>query len=535
MSYRELNMLDVKEVLRRWQAGQSARAIGRAGVGDRKTIGRYIDAAKLVGVGRADELSDDVIKEVLIAVQARPVSDPSEQWEALQRERERIEKWLRPPPPASGEPKQRPLRLVRIHELLRRDHSVDVGYTTLRRFAHEELGFRKKRSTVRIEDCAPGEEAQIDFGLMGHVTLDGVRRKLHALIITLVFSRYMFVWPTLTQTVDDVCAGLDAAWWFFEGMAKAIIPDNASSMIISASPTSPTLGRSFAEYVQTRDIFCDPARVQHPQDKARVENQVPYVRERWFDGETFVGDLVDIRAHAASWCRETAGGREHGTTCRLPREHYALEEKPHMKPAPASAFDVPRWSESIVHADHHVQVQRALYSIPTMYLHKTVDVRLDSKTMKAYFKHEVVKVHPRQPPGGRSTDPNDYPVGKAAYAMRDVDAVRRRAVTQGKSIGEFAEKLLGGPLPWTRMRQAYALLRLCDRYGVARVEAVCARALSFDVIDVKRIEKMLKTAKAMEESKELAGKLLPLPKGRFARDTAAFATRSPASTEGGAQ
>ena len=60
MSYRELYMLDVKEVLRRWQAGQSARAIARAGVGDRKTVGRYIDAAKLVGVGLDDALSDNV-------------------------------------------------------------------------------------------------------------------------------------------------------------------------------------------------------------------------------------------------------------------------------------------------------------------------------------------------------------------------------------------------------------------------------------------------------------------------------------------
>jgi transposase len=533
VSYRELHMLDVKEVLRRWQAEQSARAIARAGVGERKTVGRYIAAAKGLGIGAKDELSDDVVRRVLLAVQERPLPEPSEQWRALQAERERIEKWLRPPPPPPGEPKQRPLRLVRIHELLKRDHSVDVGYTTLRRFAEEELGWHKKRSTVLIADCGPAEEAQMDFGLMGYVTIDGARRKLHALIITLVLSRYMFVWPTLTQTVEDVCAGLDGAWWFFEGMAKCVIPDNASSMIIRASPTSPTLGRSFAEYVQARDILCDPARVEHPQDKGRVENQVAYVRERWFDGEKFIGDLVDIRAHAAHWCEDTAGGRVHGTTCRVPREHYALEEKAHMKPAPTTAFDVPRWGEAKVHDDHHVQVRRALYSIPTAYLHRTVDVRVDSQTVKAYFKNELIKVHPKKPPGGRSTDPNDYPKGKADYAMRNVDGVRNRAAAQGKNIGEFAARLLGGPLPWTRMRQAYALLRLCDRYGVERVEAVCIRALAFDVIDVTRIEKMLKTAKTMEESKELAGKLLPLPKGRFARDTAAFATRP--TTEGGAR
>lgn len=532
MSYRELHMLDVIEVLRRWQTGLSARAIARAGVGDRKTVGRYIDAAKVAGVGPKDELSDDVVRRVLLAVQERPQPPPSEQWTVLQGHRGRIEKWLSPPAAAPGEPKQRPLRLVRIHELLERE-GVVVGYTTLRRFAHAELGFHKPRSTVRIADCAPGEEAQMDFGLMGYVEIDGVRRKLHALIVTLVVSRYMFVYPTLSQTVDDVCAGLDATWWFFDGMAGCAIPDNASSMIIRASPTSPTLGRSFAEYVQARGILCDPARVEHPQDKGRVENQVAYVRERWFDGETFVGGLADIRAHAAHWCREVAGGRTHGTTCRVPREHYEAEEKAHMKPAPASAFDVPRWSEAKVHADHHIQVQRALYSIPTAYLHKAVDVRVDAQTVKAYFKHELIKVHPRKPPGGRSTDPNDYPKGKADYAMRSVDGVRQRARAQGESIGDLAERLLAGPLPWTRMRQAYALLRLCERYGTARVDAVCARALAFDVLDVGRMERMLKRAKTLEEAKEVAGRVLPMP-GRFARDAASFATL-PSTKDGGAQ
>ena len=517
-------MLDVVEVLRRWQAGQSARAIARAGVGDRKTVGRYVEAAKGAGVGTADELTDDVVRRVLLGVQERPDVPPSQPWTTLQAHRERIAAWLVPPPPPPGEAKQRPLRLVRIHELLERE-GVVVGYTTLRRFAHAELGFHKKRSTVRLADCAPGKEAQIDFGLMGYVVIDGVRRKLHALIITLVFSRYMFVWPTLTQTVEDVCAGLDAAWWFLDGVVECVIPDNASSMIVRADAKAPTLGRSFAEYVQARGFFIDAARVQTPQDKARVENQVPYVRERWFDGEKFVGGLADIRAHAANWCKETAGGREHGTTCRVPREHYLAEEQAHMRTAPAAPFDVPRWAYAKVHADHHVQVGRAIYSVPTAYLHQTVEVRVDRATVRAYFKNVLIKVHPKMAVGGRSTDPNDYPTGKADYAMRSVDGVRKRALEQGKNIGALAERLLDGPLPWTKMRQAYGLLRMCDRYGAERVDSACARALAFDVLDVGRIERMLKRARQLEEATASAGKLLPLP-SRFASDTAAFATRS---------
>ena len=52
---------------------------------------------------------------------------------------------------------------------------------------------------------------------------------------------------------------------------------------------------AIASYIEkTRGIFVDPARVRRPKDKARVENQVPYVRESWFDGETFA-DLDDAR------------------------------------------------------------------------------------------------------------------------------------------------------------------------------------------------------------------------------------------------
>jgi hypothetical protein len=78
------------------------------------------------------------------------------------------------------------------------------------------------------------------------------------------------------------------------------------------------------------------------------------------------------------------------------------------------------------------------------------------------------------------------------------------------------------------MRQAYGLVRLCERYGSDRVNAVCARALAFDVLDVPRIERMLKTARSAEDSAP-TGRVVPLPVSRFARDPASFATvkRSP--------
>jgi hypothetical protein len=105
-----------------------------------------------------------------------------------------------------------------------------------------------------------------------------------------------------------------------------------------------------------------------------------------------------------------------------------------------------------------------------------------------------VKTHPRQRPGGRSTDPNDFPAEKSAYARRDVTFLEQQATRHGVAIGRIAHALLEGPLPWTRMRRVFALIGLAKRYGDARVEAVCVTALAAGMLDVRRLERMLQQA-----------------------------------------
>lgn len=514
MSFRELTMIDVKEVLRRWTAGQSARQMAREGVVGRRTATRYIEAAKAIGLGPSAELTDEAVRDVAARVQTRPPATISDPRQVLATQRLRIEKWLE---------QDKPLTLVRVHELLGRD-GIAVSYTTLRRWARAELGWHERGSTVLVDDPPPGEEAQIDFGLMGHVAgPGGTRRKLWVLIVTLPMSRYQFVWPTFTQTVEALCDGLDAAWRFFGGVVKRVVLDNMSAAIVRADAKDPGVNPSFSEYAQAREFFVDPARVRHPRDKARVENQVPFARERWFAGESFSDDLVVLRASAAHWCREVAGTRIHGTTRRVPRDVFEGEEQKTLLPAPETAFDVPRWTEVKVHPDHHVQVAKSLYSLPTAYIGKKLRARLDKKTVRLYLRGELVVCHQRVAPGKRSTDLSHYPVGKAPYASRNVDSLVVRSRELGEHVGVYAERLLAGPLPWTKMRQAYGLVRLCERYGSERVDGYCKRALEFDVVDVPRIERMLKQARRVEEAAP-SGKVVVLPPSRFAREASAFAT-----------
>jgi transposase len=278
VSFRELTMIEVREVIRRWQASQSMREIARETGLDRKTVRRYVDALTEHGVARDVALSDTLVHEIGRRVQERMLPEPSVERALLMEHRDRISEWLAA---------KKPLRLTKVHTLLHRDHKVDVSYATLRRFAIDELAWGIGKPTVLIADAPPGEEAQVDFGLMDTMYDPQTERprRLYALVVTLCFSRYQFVWPTWEQTTVAVCEGLDEAWRFFGGIVPRIIPDNASSMVSRADPLSPTIVDAFADYVQARGLFVDAARAQTPKDKGRVENQVPYVRESWFAGE----------------------------------------------------------------------------------------------------------------------------------------------------------------------------------------------------------------------------------------------------------
>ncbi len=523
MSYRELTMIDVKEVLRRWQAEQSVRQIGRETGIDRKTVGRYVATARAIDLPRDRELTEAEVHEVAQREQSRPLPAATDERAELAKHKARIEAWL-------GE--KRPLRLTKIHALLVRD-GLTASYATLRRFAMEELSWSKRSPTILLEDPPAGQEAQVDFGKMGSLAdpETGKARALWALIVTLSFSRYMFVWPTFFQTTATVCEGLDRAWAFFGAMTKTIVPDNMKAIVRDPDALSPALVCAFADYVQARGIFVDPARIRSPKDKARVENQVPYVRESWFDGERFV-DLDDARRSAEAWCRDVAGARVHGTTRKVPREVFDLTEKAQMVAPPSAPFDVPIWADAKVHPDHHVQVARALYSVPTRHLHKIVRVRADQTTVRIYLGTDLIKMHPRKPPGGRSTDTSDYPIGKSDYALRSVDGILKKAREKGEHIAVYAERIVAGPLPWSRMRAAYALLRLCDKFGDGRVEAVCQSALAFDVVDVARIARMLKTASALAQPTARGATVVPIAQPRFARSEQHFSTRDGSKKEG---
>ena len=186
------------------------------------------------------------------------------------------------------------------------------------------------------------------------------------------------------------------------------------------------------------------------------------------------------------------------------------------------AYDVPTFTRVKVHRDFHVEVARALYSLPEQWIGQYLDARADSELVKLFHRGQLVKTHPRQPPGGRSTDREDLPVERAGYAMRDLTALIAVCTGHGPSTGIYAERLLDDPLPWTRMRSVYRLLGLVRRYGPGPVDTACTRSLDLDVVSVSKIASMLE--KAIEREQPVLPAAAGSPTARFARDPAEYAT-----------
>lgn len=507
--FREVPVVEVREVPRLWLAGYKRRAIADRLAIDRKTVRRYLKAAQQAGVepaGGDQQLTDAVLGSVAAALRpGRPSGDHGESWARLCQHREFLKEKL-----DDG------LRLTKIASLLRRQ-GVLVAYSTLHRFCVGEFGWGGE-GTVRVADPEPGSECQVDFGRMG-LLWDQVscrRRLAKGLVFTACYSRHVFCWLCFRETLADVIEGFEQAWMFYGGIFRVVIPDNLSAVVSHADPIAPRLNPVFLEYAQARGFLVDPARVRHPTDKPRVERMVTYCRNSGFRGESF-RDLAHAREWMANWSRTEAGLRLHGTTQRRPLEQFEQEEQPRLLPVPATRYELPLYAEPKVHRDHHIEVARALYSVPGNRIGEHLQVRADRHLVKLFSRGQVIKVHPRQAPGGRSTDPEDLPQEKRGYAMRDLVYLQAVATSHGAAIGAYAARLLDTPLPWTRMRQVYRLLGLARRYGDARVEQACAKAHALDVIDLPRVARMLERGLERESPPSAAVRPAVLVPSRFAR------------------
>ena len=453
MGHKEVLRVHISEVIRRWQAGNSRCRIASGTGLSKDTVGRYISAAEALAMSREGPAPTEGQLSRLAAIgrsgprqSAAPTEDKLAPWA------DQVYQWL------TGDR----LQVTRVQELLA-ERGCRVSYASLHRFVARRNWRRRNPGTVRMEDTAPGEVAELDFGRLGLVPdpETGRRRTVWALIVVLAHCRHSFVWPTFSQKLEDVIAGLEVAWSFFGGIPRYLVMDNFAAVVAGADALHPRFTRSFLECSQHRGFICEPVMVRHPKDKPRVERSVQYVRKRFFKGGNFSG-LAHLREESARWCRDVAGRRVHGTTRRQPLAVFPgclpwlsslavfpEEERHTLLPWDEEPYEITHWRTVKVHPDHHVAGQYALYSVPSSLCPpgQRVETGLGSKLVRIYHRGRLLKFHPRQPRGGRSTDAADYRTELTAYTLRAPEGIKRNAAEYGPAVADFAERLFDGPLP----------------------------------------------------------------------------------------
>ena len=185
--YREVTMIEIREVLRlRGEGLPKKRIAAQLGL-DPKTVRRYLTAAATAGVCVTPMVSDEDVRQVLLALHPTGGRPRGDGWARCLEQRTVIERWL-----GDG------LRLTKIRKLLIRQ-GVEIAYPTLHRFAVLELQFGKTATTIPVLDGEPGQELQLDTGWVGWLTLPGKKRRFRAWICTAVRSRHRFVYPTFEE------------------------------------------------------------------------------------------------------------------------------------------------------------------------------------------------------------------------------------------------------------------------------------------------------------------------------------------------
>ena len=145
MAYREVTMIEVKEILRLWLAGVPKQRIAQTLRVDRKTVGRYIELASEQGLGPgqgSDALTDAQLEAILVRLKTGTGRPHGEAWERCVQHRAFIKQKLEH------------VKLSKVRRLLRRQ-GVHIRYPTLHRFAVAELGYGRRASTIPVADGEP--------------------------------------------------------------------------------------------------------------------------------------------------------------------------------------------------------------------------------------------------------------------------------------------------------------------------------------------------------------------------------------------
>lgn len=506
-------MFEYRQALMRLRQGDSEREIARSKLMGRAKAARLRELAHERGwLDGTRPLPEDA--EIAAALGSHRL--PSSAESTLSAYRPLVAQWL-----AQG------VSGVAIHAALAREHGFAGHYSSVRRLIAAIARDTPPEATVPLT-FAPGEAAQVDFGA-GPELVDpatGELRRTWAFVMTLCFSRHQYVEFVWDQSVRTWLGCHRRAFEWFGAVPARVIVDNAKCAIIRACARDPEVQRAYAECAEGYGFRIEACPPRDPQKKGIVEAGVKYVKGNFLPTRAF-RDMADLNAQARAWVLEVAGLRIHGTTRAKPLESFAVERAA-LRPLPAVPPDLGTWHQVSVHRDCHVSLDRALYSVPFALVGQELWLRATDAVVTVYADFKPVATHARaRRPGERRTVNDHLPPAARAFFAHDRSWCLARAGEVGPACAQLVARLLSDRIS-ERLRAAQGILQFKAKYGAARVEAACARALAHDSPHYRTVKTILVGGHDLQPANTVSAEPYA-GQARFARATASlFADESDA-------
>lgn len=482
---RKKSVLDIRELLRYLQQGQSERDIQSALGLSRRTIRKYHRWAKQQGLLTSPLPS---AAEIHAKLQATQPSLPPQLISKAAAHRDEIVSL-----------RQQGVEIQAIYQHLCEERGYGGSYSAVWRLM-QRLEPHRPEATVRVE-VKPGEEAQVDFGYAGKMYDPQQQkvRKTWAFVMTLSHSRHQYVEFVFDQSSTTWLELHGQALEFFGGVPARIKLDNLKAAIVKACVEDPQVQRAYQDCAEHYGFLISPCRVATPQHKGKVENGVHYVQRNFLATRDYTTPHHTIRQanqDVRSWVQETAGQRIHGTTKQQPLVCFQEVERAALRPLPATPFEVVLWKESKLHRDCYIVFENAYYSAPHRLIGQTLWVRGTAKSVEIQADFQRVAIHSRVPPGQRQTLLAHLPPTKVAGLTLTPTSCLDRAAAIGVNTLEVVTRWLHDR-PLDRLRAVHRLLQVAEKNGGDKqVESACARALEFDDASTRTLFSLLKSGAA---------------------------------------
>ena len=361
------------------------------------------------------------------------------------------------------------------------------SYQSVKRFIRRLRGAQAPEAHPVIV-TAPGEEAQVDYGL-GPMVRDlqsGKYRRVRLFVLTLGYSRKA-VRLLLFRSNSRTWAELhEKAFRRLGGAVRVVVLDNLGEGVLVPDVYDPTLNPLYRDVLAHYGATALPCRVQHPDRKGKVEAGIGHTQRTPLKGLRFES-LEEAQTYLDRWEKHWADTRIHGTTKRQVAAMFA-EEKPALLPLPLEPFRYYQYGQRTVHLDGCVEVEAAYYGAPPGWIGRVVNVQWDGLYVRLLDPHngQLLREHVRQQRGRYRVKPEDYPKRTPLGTLQ----LLARAARAGTNIGAFCQAIHReqGELG---VRRILGVLALAKKFGLPAVEDACTAALELKIHEYRFVRRYL--------------------------------------------